>query len=100
MEFMFSLVDRGLSSRDAAAASLALHPLDDNAVPSREFETQVQKLSQQFAKRSRTASPEQIASDSQAALAEYKQLAISLDETYYSTRYDIALQADDEGERD
>ncbi|CAN5832658.1 hypothetical protein BH23ACT4_BH23ACT4_14910 [soil metagenome] len=82
----------GCDAGIAAKAALALHPLDDAPVPSRAFEKASRKRSRQFARavKSLAGQPQQIETESRAALAEYKRLAEQHGPAY-TQRYDNAL---------
>lgn len=77
----------------AAKASLALHPLDDSPVPSRTYEKQVRKASRQFGKslKKLKGNPDEIEALTMRTLQSYKDLAVRLGETHYTTRYDKPL---------
>jgi hypothetical protein len=77
----------------AGRAALALHPLDDQPVPSRAYEKAARKTARKYglALRKSKGRPNDIEALSHQTLASYKSLALELGEAHYVHRYDKAL---------
>jgi hypothetical protein len=84
--------DHAMSPDQAALAVAALH-LDDSPVPSKVFEKAVRERSRQFAKKIRRlkGDPDAVHALAAEAVGGYRDLAKTLGETYYVTRWDKAL---------
>jgi hypothetical protein len=83
--------ERAWGEETAARVTLALHPLDDAAVPSGGYESALRKRSRKLSKRLRNASEAQADALALRALHHYRRLAVSMAEHYYAERYDVVI---------
>ena len=90
-----SLVRRGCDSATAARAALALHPIDDSAIPGRAFAKLVRKRSRQFARTVGTVSWRRLGDLATEALKDYRRYASQCGEGAYLHRYDQAIGGHD-----
>ena len=93
---MRELSDLGWDRSLTSVVALALYPIDDHyeAVP--DYESSVNKLAAPLAKRVKKARRgkgpvTEIRNEADIALRTYKELARSMGDHYYATRYDAAL---------
>ena len=81
------LVDRGWDVHWAGLASVVMHPLDDQPVPSRPFEKMIRKASRHAAKQLRGRSQADAENSIRACLLTYVQIAQEHRERFYVERY-------------
>lgn len=91
--FSDAVAKSGWSETTAAAASLAVHPLDDDPEASPAFAKKVNRLARRTRKDLRRVPEVAAQRSSVAALRAYRDLAATHRETHYMTRYDQVLMA-------